>query len=457
MNAHGTEHVGRRRFSGVRKGATCSLAACLATLGSVAVGAGSAAAGTSATLNIFVHTEPAIDAVLQKIDSAFEKQNPGVTVSLQTVPSNDLEADQATRLAAKEIDLTEGPFLGIDAEPNPAYVTGPESSFVTGVKAGDWVDLSGQPFLKNFEPGVLDNLKTDGKLYAVPSGLDYYTGVFYSKAIFAKYHLSIPRTWEQFLTVCKSLKADGVSPLLIGGKDTWPAGLVMQAVVHALYTYPQQEAFVKGLWEGQPLLTSPKAVEVLDRIKTIYSYVTANFPGIAYAEVPSLFADGQAAMMPDGTWDQPIIQAANPKFQFGYFPLPAGDTAASNAYLGGKLDISYSIPANSKNIPLAEKWLALYSSPKWYQQYIKASGFIPVEPNTQSTSFVNSLKPYEQPGGFSLAWDEVFFGNTRSGTLSSNPFDYEGVAPMGTYTNMTQLATAEQGNWNSALKEVSKK
>lgn len=447
----------RRRRGLAKTGAACSLATCLATVGSLSLGSGSSVASTITTLRIFVHTEPAIDTVLEKIDAAFEHQHPGVTVSLQTVPSNDLEADQASRLAARQIDITEGPFLGIDAEPNPSYVTGPESSFVTGVKAGDWVDLSGQSFLKNFEPGVLAKLETYGKLYAVPSGLDYYTGVFYNKAIFAKNHLSIPHTWDEFLTVCKTLKAHGVTPLLIGGKDTWPAGLVMDDVVHGLYTYPQQEAFVKGLWEGQPLLTSAKAIDVLNRIKTVYSYAMPNFPGIAYAEVPSLFANGQAAMMPDGTWDQPIIHAANPKFQFGYFPLPAGNTAASNAYLGGKLDISYSIPSNSKNIKLAEDWLALYSSPKWYQQYIAASGFIPVEPDIKSTPFVNSLKPYEQPGGFSLGWDEVFFGNTRSGTLSANPFDYEAIPPMGTYSSMTKLAAAEQANWNSALKEVSKK
>jgi raffinose/stachyose/melibiose transport system substrate-binding protein len=451
------EHRTRRSGRGIVKAALGALLGSSMSLGLLIGTGGLSAASSSTTLTIFVHTEPAIDAVFAKLDAAFEQAHPGVTVSLQTVPSNDLEADQATRLAAGNIDITEGPFLGIDAKENPSYVTGPESSFVTGVKAGDWVNLSNQSFLKNFEPSVIRQLSENGKVYAIPSGLDYYTGVFYSKAIFAKYHLSIPRTWSQFLAVCKTLKAAGVSPLLIGGKDTWPAGLVMQAVVHALYTPSQQQAFVKGLWEGQDLLTTAKAVEVLDRIQTIYSYVTPNFPGIAYAEVPALFSAGQAAMVPDGTWDQPTIQAANPKFQFGYFPLPAGDTAASNAYLGGKLDISYSIPSNSKHIALAEEWIAMYSSPKWYQEYIAGSGFIPVEPNIKSTAFVNSLKPYEAPGGFSLAWDQVFFGNTKSGTLSANPFDYEGVAPMGSYTNMKQLAAAEQQNWNSSLKEVSKK
>lgn len=415
-----------------------------------------ASAAPATTLTVFVHEEPAIDSVFQKLDAAFERAHPGVTVSLETVPSNNFEATQATRLSAGTIDVTEGPFLGIDAQANPSYVTGPESSFITGVKAGDWLDLSGQSFLKNFEPAVLNKLRYNGQLYAIPSGLDYYTGVFYSKSIFAKYHLSIPHTWNEFLAVCNTLKKNGVTPLLIGGKDTWPAGLVMQAVVHGLYSLPQQQAFVQGLWDGKQLLTTPTAVEVLKRVQTIYSYTLPTFPGVAYAEVPALFSSGQAAMMPDGTWDQPTIAQANPKFQFGYFPLPAGNTAASNAYLGGKLDISYSIPSNSKHKKLAEEWLAMYSSPTWYQKYILASGFIPVEPNIHADAFVNSLKPYEKPGSFSPAWDEVFFPNTKSGTLSTNPFDYEGIAPMGTYTNMAQLASAEQQNWNSALHEVKK-
>lgn len=449
-------HRGFRGRLGLVSATALSALALVAAGCSGSGGSSPSSGGSSSTLTVFVHTEPAIDSVLTKMDAAFEAANPGVHVVLSTVPSNNFAADLSSRLAAHAVDVTEGPFLGINATENPSYVTGPESGFVTGVKAGDWLDLTDQPFMKNFEPAVLKDLATNGKNYAVPSGLDYYTGVFYSKAIFEKYHISIPRTWSDFLSVCKTLKSNGVSPLLIGGKDTWPAGLVMQAAVHGLYTPAQQQTVVTDLWNGKNVLTSPNAVEVLNRVKTAYSYVTPNFAGIAYTQVPSLFAGGQAAMVPDGTWDQPTIAQADPNFKFGYFPMPMGDTPASNAYLGGKLDISYSIPSGSKNLKMAEKWLATYASPKWYAQYIAASGFIPVQQNIKATAFVDSLKPYEAPNGFSLAWDQVFFGNTKSGTLSTNPFDYQAVTPMGQYTDMSKLAAAEQDNWNKALKEVSK-
>ena len=44
----------------------------------------------------------------------------------------------------------------------------------------------------------------------------------YNKDLFAKYGLSEPQTWEEFLLICEKLKSQGITPIVLGSKDDWP-------------------------------------------------------------------------------------------------------------------------------------------------------------------------------------------------------------------------------------------
>jgi raffinose/stachyose/melibiose transport system substrate-binding protein len=416
-----------------------------------ACGGGDAGGDGAVTLRILVHSNPPTDAALAAIDKVYEQRHPTVHVELTTVPTNNFAKTQAARVAAGSVDVTEGASAGIATQSNPDYVTGAQPDFVTGVRAGNWVDLTGQPWLKNFSPGVLAQLATDGKQYAVPTGSVLYTGVFYNKEIFQQNGLQVPRTWAQFQDVARTLRAKGVNPLVIGGKDTWPAGLPMLGVVQSLYSGDAMKQLDRGLWTGSASLTDPASVEVLNRTREIFRMATPGFAGISESQATSLFASGKAAMWPDGTWNAAILDKAAPGLKYGYVPLPAADTAAENAALGGKLDFSFAVPSSSKHRAEALDWLALYAERDQYRAFISASGFIPAQPDVPTTSFVDGLRAYLGRDGFTPAWDQVFHPNSRSGDLSRYPWAYPAIAPMGTNDDMTRLAGQQQANWASSL------
>ena len=53
-------------------------------------------------------------------------------------------------------------------------------------------------------------------------GLPIYAttnGVIYNKNIFKKYDLEIPDSYEEFIQICDTLKAEGICPLAIGGNQ----------------------------------------------------------------------------------------------------------------------------------------------------------------------------------------------------------------------------------------------
>ena len=425
-------------------------AAVLLTTGCGYLGGETTAASGSKVLRIFVHSNAPTDKSFAAINKQFEEQNPGTKVEMTTAVGADFLTVRNTRLTAKDVDITEGSRDG-GTRLTPAWVKNQkDNDWVESLKAGNWVDLTGEKFISNFASGILDQYEYKGKQYAVPTGTSPLSGVFYSKAIFAKYNLTVPTTWSELTNVMDVLKAHNVSPFIMGGKDSWPAGLPVLGLVQSLF--PDGTKLNKDLWEGTASLTDPKAVELMTKLQTIYANTAPNWAGIDYASIPSRFVQGEAAMLPDGAWEIPAIQTADPKFEFGYFPLPGSDKADDNKYIASKLEFSLSIPSSSKNQELAKKWLALYSEPAVYAGFVAASGFGPAQPNVTLPAALAEMQKYMPTSGFAPAWDQVFFVNTNAGPLATIPFAYSSIAPMGTESDMATLTQKMEADWKAGLK-----
>ena len=207
------------------------------------------------TLHILVSSAAASDKAFKDLNAEFVKKYPDVKVDFSAVPNANFAASRSSRLTAGNVDIT----LAAPRE-MPKYVkNGAVDDDTAAAEAGLFVDLTGQKFLKNFTPSVLDQLTYKGKDYTVPTGLSYYTGVYYNKKIFDENGLKVPTTWSEFENVVSTLKGKGVTPLGIGGKDSWPAGLGMIAAVQGLYpSADDKNALSKDLWAGKVDLADGK-------------------------------------------------------------------------------------------------------------------------------------------------------------------------------------------------------
>jgi len=392
-----------------------------------------------------VSSGDASDKAFRQVNAAFEKKYPKVTVKFSAVPNQNFSASRSSRLTAKNVDLTL-------AQPKevPGYASGSaESDDSVAADGGLFVDLSNQSFLKRFQPSVMDAIRYKGKSYTVPTGLSYYTGVFYNKTLFDKYGLKIPTTWSEFQHVVATLKSKGATPLGIGGKEGWPAGLDMIAAVQSLYpSAKDKQQLTEQLWKKQVSLADGKQLEVLQRVKSLYDAAQKNFPGVSSASIPSEFAAGNFAMTVDGTWNQTTYAAAvGSKFDFGYFPLPASENAADNSTLGGKVELRMAVASNGPNKDAALAYLDFFSQPDIYKQFVKTSGFAPAEPNIPANAFLKSIAKYTSP--FSPAWDTVWVPNSDAGQAAVYPFNYPAIAPMGK-GSPEQAAQEAQKAWTQA-------
>ena len=47
--------------------------------------------------------------------------------------------------------------------------------------------------------------------------------MLYRKSLFAEKGYTVPKTWDEFVTLAKKIQADGLIPLAFADKDGWPA------------------------------------------------------------------------------------------------------------------------------------------------------------------------------------------------------------------------------------------
>lgn len=87
--------------------------------------------------------------------------------------------------------------------------------------------------------------EVSGQVYGLP--IHYYNwGIYYNKSIFEKYGLSEPQTWEQLLEVCKKLKSQGIIPITLGSKETWPVASWFDYLNLRLNGLPFHQQVMKG-------------------------------------------------------------------------------------------------------------------------------------------------------------------------------------------------------------------
>ncbi|HPG97217.1 MAG TPA: extracellular solute-binding protein, partial [Rectinema sp.] len=70
--------------------------------------------------------------------------------------------------------------------------------------------INGLVDLSNFDDVSLSFISTDNKVWGVPFA-NQIIGIFYNKAIFDKYKLKEPQTWDEMVQIAETLKKNGVT------------------------------------------------------------------------------------------------------------------------------------------------------------------------------------------------------------------------------------------------------
>ena len=168
----------------------------------------SKADSSSETMTIMMNGSDS-DAYMEgyrKIIDGFNESNEyGVKVEIQNVTNSDYKTKLTTMMASdSETDIIFTWELG--------YL----ENFVNGdkiVSLQKYLDED-EEWKNRFNGGILDPLTYDGEVYAIPT--QQSTAImYYNKAIFDKYGLEVPTTYDEYVQVCDTLKENGVTPVAL--------------------------------------------------------------------------------------------------------------------------------------------------------------------------------------------------------------------------------------------------
>ncbi|MEU6772263.1 extracellular solute-binding protein [Streptomyces sp. NPDC046759] len=277
------------------------------------------------------------------------------------------------------------------------------------------------PGLKDkFLPAVFNSAVVDGKAYGVPMRGTQPVLLFDNKTVLGKAGVQPPQTWDQLLDAVKKLKAEGVTPIALGGGDQWPT-LMWFEYVYDRVAGP--ELFQKALDGDKDAWASPDSRKALGTLKQLVDAGAfgKNYDSVKYTNgaSPALVASGKAGFELMGSWyyaqqQQDAKDFAAKGLGYSTFPtIPGGQGDTSDVV--GNTNNFYSVLKRTQHPDAVANFLKLMYS----DEFVKAQlgiGNLPTTTNTpqflgESASPAYSRFQYDlvaKAKSFQLSWDQAY-------------------------------------------------
>ena len=198
--------------------------------------------------------------------------------------------------------------------------------------------------------------------------------VIYNKAIFADNDVEVPETWDDFLAVCKKLKAAGVAPIYATFKDAWTVsqGLFDYSVggmVDVADFYSQLREEGTNVGPNSSVSFTKDLTEPVSRMEMLAStYTNEDAASRGYGDGNLAFSKGEGAMYFQGPWAFGEIAKSGPDLDLGTFPLPMTDDPGSRK-VRVNIDLAAWIPEDSTHQDAARSFLSYLFQPEVMNAY----------------------------------------------------------------------------------------
>ncbi|HET6485934.1 MAG TPA: extracellular solute-binding protein, partial [Spirochaetia bacterium] len=271
---------------------------------------------------------------------AFKAKYPNINVERTIVSNGDEYLNKITTAMA----------AGNAPDIFQTWLSGRLEPFVTAGRVIPLDDIvNGDSDLKDtITPAFLDTGTFNGHVYALATTLTAEV-VFYNKAIFSQYGLSVPATFGDLMKIVSTLKANGIVPFAMGNKDPWVGSIPFMAIfdrVGGQQIYKDIMLAHTSKWNDPAFV---QAAKYLLQLRDAGAYPD-NFNAMDYNEAVQLFKDGKAGMWFNGTWELASLLKAIPDKDLGFFNFPdiPGGKGTAKSFLLNK-DEGYAISSNAKN------------------------------------------------------------------------------------------------------------
>lgn len=197
--------------------------------------------------------------------------------------------------------------------------------------------LNDQEFATHIMPNIAGQITgADGNLYTLPINIDL-TGIVYNVKVLDSVGVDPDsiKTWEDFEAVCDKIKAAGITPIQVGGKDNWTIGNMMDFVAPTMITN-ENEANQKALFDGSFDWSLWNAVPEKINSWRKNGYLNKDCITADYMTGIKALAADKAAFMFVAASGITETYNVNPDAEMGFMPLPANQDGGMRALMTGE-------------------------------------------------------------------------------------------------------------------------
>lgn len=279
----------------------------------------------------------AINAVIDE----FEKQNEGVTVTLE-----ERSVDEHKNAMRQAAGTDSGPYIywywegsGLGGELVDVGMSKDLSDYYSEY---GWDD--------RFTAASMSGITQYGGYHGVPWS-QQGEGIYYDKSLFAQAGIdAAPTSYDELVDAAKKLKAAGITPIEFGGTVNWDVMRLLDSLIETECGAEVADELNTGDgdWGAESCVT-----DAFTELKTWGTdYFNDGYLGINNDDAAQLFFSGKAAMSLEGTWynSQVVDNGMNPE-DIGVIPFPTG---TGRLYGFGE---AFYINAASDKADLAAKFL----------------------------------------------------------------------------------------------------
>lgn len=224
----------------------------------------------------------------------FAKDNPNVELDAQAIPPDGYRQRLSTVAAGNELPDIFFVYAGSQsAELFKAGLLQPITDIAEQHK--DWKE--------KFLPGAFEPYEFEpNQIYSAPIGMSATSILYYNTALFQKYNVKVPETWDELMAAVKVFNDNKITPIALGNKAPWVAQSTILGTLadHVTGT----EWFKNAAAQKGAKFTDPEFVEALGYFKQLVDSKAfqdgAN--SIDNTQAEQYFVQGNAAMMISGAW-----------------------------------------------------------------------------------------------------------------------------------------------------------
>jgi glucose/mannose transport system substrate-binding protein len=210
-----------------------------------------------------------------------------------------------------------------------------------------------QGWFAKYPQGLLDLMSTEDGIWSVPVNIHRSNVLWYVPANLEGWGVEVPATWDDFLTVCPAIQANGVTPLALG--ENWTQQHLWESVALGVLGPDDYDA----LWTGELAFTDPKAVAVWDVFGQVLECTNDDAAGLSWQQATDMVVGGTAAFNIMGDWAAGYMVTTlglEPGVGFGWAASPGTDGVFM------MLSDAFGLPKGIAHRDNALDWLRLVGS-----------------------------------------------------------------------------------------------